>query len=241
MKQYTIKPQQGMALLASIIIVILFTILGFTVAQKGKINQEFAGSTVRHGIVFEAAEQTLRDAMFFINDIRTGPPIATDDGTAGRARATNFNPKKIGPDLSINPSTSFVWRPGALANKVCGKNKCQAGINFAERIDEDIWQNLAIPSILGSSDGKDAKAKVDKKSYINNIKTYTFIEYLGNGGRNSTQGSTTAVKGGKGGSGNARKYYMITVKASGYPPGAKITADNARENVILQTIYAQVY
>ncbi|MGY0398998.1 MAG: pilus assembly PilX family protein [Ostreibacterium sp.] len=225
------KAEQGIALLASLMLVILFTVLGMMIAQQGKENEQVTGANVRYGVVFEAAEKTLRDAISFMNLI-PGLPISTADGTLGRNDVANFNTdavEKMGKLFSLDIASSFTWAKGALESKVCGSATCI--INFPQELDGQMWDNFAIKSKLATASavgGNAALPVVESSNYILETETYTLIQLL----RSIPESQTTSNK--------AKNYYLITVKASGYPPGANHDVDNSRENVIVQAVYAKV-
>lgn len=228
--------QNGIALLASLMLVIIFTLIGMTIAQKGRVNQEITSSNVRHEATFEAAEHTLREAIKFLNLI-PGDPVATDDGTQGRDTAKDFNIQQIidkRTQLVSLPTESFVWEAGALEKKVCtGTPPCPEGIDFKAMMDSDIWTDYAIQSDLTSTSDSDGVYKVDAENPVNNINTYTFIQIYEGLPANSGGGQSGL------GSDSTGKYYLITVKASGYPPGVTPSDDhsNSRENVLLQSVF----
>lgn len=267
----TPQKQQGIALFAALMLIVLLTMIGFRVAEQGKSNTAITGSTVRYNQVFEAGEQTLRRAMLFIRSIRNGEPIATNKPSdnynaqtgdyATKDTFANFDINQIVNSQTQEPTAaaqlmtsdtnySFVWKSGELGKVICGqtagRSNCPVGIDFQQYIDSNVWRQQAIKSSFEGS----GNTAIDTDSYLSSIRTYTFIEVLsGNGqskggfGRNSP---TSTTSGGV-------HYYLITVKASGYPPiyttkGGKtsVTVDdsdplNARENVILQAVYAQMY
>lgn len=232
------QTQQGVVLLVALVMTVMFVLIGIVIAKKSKTGTEIAGSNVRYNVVFEGAEQSLRDAMFFIQSIRNGEPIASADGTQGRNIAADFRLSQIadqGLALVSDPSTSFIWEEGALEGVVCTPTACPAGINFMDYMDSNIWSNFAIQSDLASSTPNGNISQVDANNYILNTRTYTFIQLLRKSGSEGNLGLSGNLSSEQSG-GN---YYLITVKASGYPPNTPITNNNARENVIIQAIFAQ--
>lgn len=218
----TKKNQQGLALLASIIIIVIFTIIGITMAQRAKENTKLSGAIVRYDVVFEAAEQTIRDAVRYIAYPPEIPIAGT--GSNGRTDAANFNTATMDvSDVTINPNKSFIWDKGELEKQLCRSVSCNGGIDFLSKLDDDIWKNSGILSSFND---------VDSKNYLREVQTYTFIQKL----------RTIDFGGGNTNSQKIVNYYLITVKASGYPPGtsdANKTPNNARENVILQAVFAR--
>lgn len=236
------KKQQGMVLLVALVMTILFVLIGISIAEKSKTGTELASSNVRYNITFEAAEKSLHDAMRFIQNIRHGEPIASIDGSIGRSIAANFDLTKItekGHALTTDPATSFIWTPNALENQVCPTtatpSTCLAGINFTEEIDNNMWQELAIQSSLDTS----YQASNHDIDYL--IKTYTFIQLMRKDGSAGMLGEGGNLSSNQ----NTSNYYLITVKASGYPPntdwGAENVHEKARENVLVQAVYIQKY
>lgn len=263
------KQQRGIALLAALMLVVMLTLIGFRVAEQGKDNTAITGANVRHSQVFEAAEQTMRNAMTFIQHIRNGQPIATSAPyTAYNATAkpyktktdfANFDIDKIvdkttkaptvaGQLITKDPGYSFIWQEGALETLVCGTTTpCPEGINFSNYLDKNIWQQYAIKSDFAGG----SNPAIDNSNYLSSIRTYTFIQTVRKG--DSTGGLYGTASEADGSTSSSGYYYLITVKASGYPPIYKksggtttVTIDdsdpaNARENVILQSVYVQVY
>lgn len=243
------QSQQGIALVVALVITVSFVLIGITIVDKSKTNTQVTGSNARYSMVFEAAEQTLRDAIIFIQSIHAGEPIATTNGAAGKDTVVDFKLSTINAEkyeLVSNPAKSFVWDTGALEAKllsepaskniVCSPD-CSAGIDFLANLDTAIWNDYAIQSTLASNDGSGGNQQVDANNYVLNTTTYTFIQLLS---KVSEENSLTAASDPTDAS-EVKNYYLITVKASGYEPGVVITADNARENVLLQAVYVQRY
>ncbi len=217
--------QQGLALIASLLIIIVFAIMGMTAAQKAKESEFVAGADVRYGATFEAAEQTLRRAMRYLNDVDAPKAGA---GNTNRAVAENFNMANT-EEVDFATQDTFIWTRAALRG-MCGEG-CRG---FAEEIDNNTFWQQAVKSKFTSG--------IDASNYLNDIETYTFVEELvrpsttggprfGANGVDPSSGSSTKPK--------ERAFYLITVKASGFPPGttdANKTALTARENVIIQTV-----
>lgn len=230
------KQQQGLALLATLMMVVIFTFIGMSIATKGKKNQEMTGANARNNMVFEASEMTLRNAIRFVRAIRNGEPKAGSnitDNTKGLVE--NFKIKKaIDNSLQFvtNPAYTFIWEANAIKNKVCTPaTNCPDGLNFAKQIDDKNLWKYAIESTFTEADYGN--------NYLSHVKTYTFIELLRDVSANA---STYERDGNFIGDAGRGYYYLITVKGSGFPPGAdKDDILNARENVILQAVYAQKY
>lgn len=258
MKNYTINKnrQQGIALLSVVLITTIFAILGMMNAQKAKESERMAGSNVRYTSVFEAAEQTLRDAGDYLLRIDGSPYV--DNGANGRDKAANFDTSNIDTvDFVSDPGSAIVWNRETLATDACGAGSCLAGIDFVTRMDSNIWKDLAIQSSFDAS-GCDATSttatttttaatgEVACENYRRDVETYTFIERLrtndgsggGGGGASAREGSLGLVGTGY------ETYYLITVKGSGFPPGTSNTDKNnplnSRENVIIQGIFARL-
>lgn len=232
------QKQQGVVLLVALVMTVMFVLIGITIAERSKTGTEVTGSTVRYQVVFEGAEQSLRDAMLFIQSIRNGEPVASNDGTQGRNIAADFRLSQIsdqGSALVSDPSTSFIWAEGALENVVCTVTACPAGINFMDYMDSGIWDTYAIKSDLATNAANGSVSQVDANNHILNTRTYTFIQLLKKSGSEGSLGTSGSLSSEQSG-GN---YYLITVKASGYPPNTVISNDNARENVIIQAVFAQ--
>lgn len=262
MKKYTIvrskKQQQGLALIATLLVVAIFTFIGMNIATKGKKNQEMTGANVRNNVVFEASEITLRHAMQFINAIKNGEPQAgvptafttevekekKGEGETNKNKeivkkaVENFKVENaIANSVSFvtNPEYTFIWDVGKLVSKVCKNNDdCDKNIKFVEQIDDEKLWKEAIKSTFKDADFKE--------NYLSHVETYTLIELLRD---SSVNADTYSVDGNFTGGAGRAYYYLITVKGSGFPPGTSIKNKTdptyARENVILQAVYAQQY
>lgn len=227
------KQQQGLALLASLILISLVAIVGMTMLEKSRDNQDIAGANIRYEMVFQAAENTLKQAKLFLQHIEE-KPIVTENADQGREFAKNFDFSHITAlnSPAYHPESAFIWQRGALEDKVCGTNQCRSGINFRDYLqnDEDIWTDYAIISQFNQN--------IEPTNYLHHIYTYTFIQSLEQADQST---------GGMGADGNLdstmnnQRHYLITTKAVGYPPDAKINTENARETVLLQAVYTQQY
>ncbi len=245
------KNQQGIALLATVLVITIFAIMGMMNAQKAKESEKLAGANVRYDTVFETAERSLRDAGDYLLRI-SGTPYA-DNGSQGRVAVANFDITALDANrltsLISDPAASIVWLQNTLRDTVCGMGLCRSGVDFVSRLDDGLWQNLAIQSNFNttscptptSTPGTDEAAC---NNYLRDIQTYTFIEQLavmGIGGSDGTGGDTNMQGTGSITGVGAETYYLITVKASGFPPGTTdTTALNSRENVILQGVFARL-
>lgn len=237
------QQQQGLSLLATLIMVIIFTFVGMSIANKGKKNQEMTGATVRSNVVFEAAETSLRRATRFIKAIKNGEPRAGLDAslsqdTSIKKLVENFdkeNAKKHSFQFVTDPAYTFIWQSGALKNKVCSNDTvCPKGLDFNALIDDNNLWNNAIESTF-----TEVKSSKGQQNYLAHVKTYTFIELLRDVSANTSGYEKDGNFIGQAGRGY---YYLITVKGSGFPPGAdQKDTRNSRENVILQAVYAQRY
>ncbi len=239
--------QQGIALLATVLIITIFAIMGMMNAQKAKESEKLAGANVRYDTVFEAAERSLRDAGDYLLRIN-GTPYA-DNGSKGRDAVANFDISALTDDLLVDlvhkPESAIVWFRNTLRTTVCGGSGCQSGIDFVARLDDISWKNQAIQSVFNNAGCPTPGTNdIACNNYLRDIQAYTFIEQLavmdssgggGAGGVTNMLGSLplTAVP--------DEAYYLITVKASGFPPGTtNTTALNSRENVILQGVFARL-
>lgn len=237
------KQQQGIALIATLLVVIIFTVIGMNIANNGKKNQEMTGANVRNNIVFEASEMSLRRAIRFIRAIRNGEPSASDDASLTKNESIkklveNFNidaARKNSVQFVTNPAYAFVWKTGAIRKKVCRSSlvDCSDRFDFVANIDnKDVWK-YAIKSTFDDSDDTFGE------NYLSQVETYTFIELLRDASVNT---STYDLDGNFTGGAGRGYYYLITVKGSGFPPGTEDTSTVlGRENIILQTVYAQKY
>lgn len=241
MKHYQSRnTQQGLALLAAVLIITIFTVIGMMSAQKAKEDEKITGGTVRYSAVYEAAEQSLRDAARYLGQIKGLPIVGV--GSGGKGIAEKF-PATISDDniekITTDPNKAIVWSRETLEQQFCGASGCAGGLNFISHVDKDVWKKQAILSTFSSDGGA-------TDNYINNTVTYTFIEELQSAdsvGKVKYGDSRMVPESAKSGSGGQDTvFYLITVKASGFPPGTKEadkTAINARENVVLQAVFAR--
>ncbi|PID65059.1 MAG: hypothetical protein CR962_00250 [Gammaproteobacteria bacterium] len=244
--------QQGIALIATVLVISIFAIMGMMNAQKAKESEKLASANVRYDTVFEASERTLRDAGDYLIRI-SGIPYA-DDGSQGRDAVANFDISALTTDLLVNlthkPNAAIVWYRDTLRDTVCGVGNCKSGIDFATRLDGDLWLDEAIKSSFGNSAGcPDITATpgsndITCNNYLHDIQTYTLIEQLAVMGGGGIEAGESNVVGASPLTAVAKEtYYLITVKASGFPPGtsdANKTALNSRENVIIQGVFARL-
>lgn len=237
--------QQGIALISAVLIIMIFAIMGMMNAQKAKESERMAGAVVRYDTVFEAAEQSLRDAGDYLLRVDGTPYVG--EGNKGRELAANFDISKLDTvNLVMNPDSAIVWGRAALAKSFCGTGNCQAGVDFVSRLDDDNWAALAIQSDFGGTCSATTASSnaVACDNYLRNIRTYTVIERLLSEGVADGNNNVSAMQGNVGLSASGNEtYYLITVKASGFPPGiadADKTALNSRENVIIQGVFSRL-
>ncbi len=229
------KAQQGLALFAALLIIAVFAIMGLTAVKKAKENEQIAGAEVRYGAVFEAAEQTLRQAVKYLNAI-DGIPKA-GDGSANIAIAKNFDVEKAkNKNNDFRRGDTFIWSKDNLRNKLnslCKDNACDG---FVEEIDNNAFWKIAVPSTFTEG--------IAENNYLNHIETYTFVEEL----KSTSISTAEPVFGGKtldaGGNHTEqvkkKSFYLITVKASGFPPNINRNAQNARENIVIQSVFVKI-
>ncbi len=232
--------QQGLALLAALLIIVIFAIMGLTAVRNAKESEKMAGTDVRYGAVFEAGEQTLRRVAAYLGAI-DGVPKA-ENGRANRAVAENFDTAQIKKtNFDFRRSDSFIWSREELRTvlKPLCKNKDDEGecIGFVEEIDNDPFWKVGIKSAFTDN--------IVANNYLSDIETRTFVEELrsttisvkspvfGNSRLDAGQRNSKELK--------KKSYYLITIKSSGYPPGiANKSAQDARENVIIQAVFVKV-
>ncbi|PID63013.1 MAG: hypothetical protein CR974_02540 [Gammaproteobacteria bacterium] len=227
------QQQQGMALLAALLIIVIFAIIGMTAAKKARENERMSGAEVRYGAVFEAGEQTLRLAADYLNTlgrIKAGNGDYVANGLEAQVR--NFDPD-LAATLDLENRDSFVWTKTDLQQAVGGNS-----LDFVNQIDNNTFWARAVRSNFTND--------IASKNYLTDIETYTYVQELVSILDNPNNSSTS------GGSANedevgsnllVKTYYLITVKASGFPPGteaANRTPENARENVILQSVFIKL-
>ncbi len=232
--------QRGMALLAAVLIITVFAIIGMMSAKRAKESEKIAGGNSRYQVVFQAAEISLRNAVEYINkangDIVSG---YAGSGSEGKKAAANFDMSKLSANklnILYSPENTIVWDKEILKKEVCQSNPCPGGIDFNARMDQDFWKTHGIKSkFISNSD----------KNHIRNTETYVFIELLQEGVNGGGVPATVGDKklGSSGSSTGAKEtFYLITVKASGFPPDTKVDSRiplNSRENVIIQAVFAK--
>ncbi len=261
--------QQGLALLAALLIIIIFAIMGMTAAKNARESEQFAGAEVRYKAVFEAAEQTLRRVAIYMNGIDDLPKagngnlatksdkiksVVQDFDACKLSDYRKNNPKACinackavdgkvpefcGASINFRGKDTFVWSKKGLKDKIiqrCKDTKYEnKPCSFMQLIDDKSIWDLAVPSV--GSRYKD----IAKNNYLKNIETYTFVEQLRavSCDGNKSQHSNGRLDACSGGSAEIQKkaYYLITIKASGYPPAVPRTVENARENVIIQAVF----
>lgn len=230
--------QQGLALLAALLIVLIFAIMGLTSVRNAKETEKIAGADVRYGVVFEAAEQTLRRAVAYLGTI-DGVPKA-GNGEADIAIAENFNIAQAKDDNNdFRREDTFIWSRDKLRAKLtplCKTKKNGKCKGFVEEIDNDNFWKVGIKSEFTTD--------ITANNYLNHIETRTFVEELKSttigvekprfcgGNLDECESSIQKLK--------KKSFYLITIKASGFPPGIARTAENARENVVIQAVFVKV-
>ncbi len=235
------KTQSGLALLAAVLIIVIFTIMGMMNAKQAKESEKMAGGNVRYESVFQAAELSLRNSVEYINHadgtLQTG---YAGSGSTGRANAENFDMSGLEanrPIILYDPENAIVWDREKLQETICGAGECTSGIDFMSRLDRSFWEEHGIISSFDNNS--------DDKNYIRNIETYVFIQYLSSISGGAGGGDVIAIGSDfhpDGKSNGKEIFYLITVKASGFPPGTdKDNKDplDARENVVLQAVFAK--
>ncbi len=227
--------QQGLALLAALLIVVIFAIMGLTSVRNAKESEKIAGADVRYGAVFEAGEQTLRRVAAYVGAIKGIPKAG--NGEVDKGIAENFDIKEAKSDNNdFRRKDTFIWSRDRLREKLmplCENNKCQG---FTEEINNDDFWKVGIKSEFTNN--------VTANNYINHIETRTFVEELKSttisvakprfcdGNLDPCGSSSEKLK--------KKSFYLITIKATGFPPGIARTAENARENVIIQAVFVKV-
>lgn len=224
--------QRGMALIAAVLIIAIFTIMGMMNAQKAKESEKIAAGNARYQVVFQTAETSLRNAVEYINKAGNLIDGYAGKNSQGRKDAENFDLTKVkAANIKYDPQNTVVWDSERLRETVCPSNTCKSGIDFMKKLDEGFWKDHAIHSKFTND--------VSSKNYIKDTETYTIVEKL----QTIDQANRNKVynhKVGSGGSGSVEEFFLITVKASGYPPGTtNKVAVNSRENIIVQAVFAK--
>ncbi len=210
--------QQGLVLLASLMLIAIAALFGIHMAKNSRNHQEIAAANVRYAIVQQAAKLSLKRTQQFLKALKK-PVAISDNPLKGRDFASNFDIDTLmTAQLSGNNTVpAFIWQRNALEDKVCGSNQCRSGIYFEDYLEnnEDIWQDYAIISHFDQD--------IDKQNYLANTYTYTFIQSL-----NPEPTDPTTPQ-----------YYLITVLAVGYPPETPTSIENARERYLTQKIVSK--
>ncbi len=219
------KQQQGLALLAALMLIALAALFGINMAENSRNHQDIAAANVRYSIVQQAGELTLKRTKQFLQQLKNKLPI-TNNALSGRDFASNFNQANLinAQASASNIIPAFIWQRGALEDKICGSHQCRSGIYFDDYLEnnEHIWQDYAIISHFDQG--------IDSQNYLANTYTYTFIQSLNPIEPNPIPPTTP--------SGTVKpQYYLITVLAVGYPPEIPIAIENARERYLTQAFF----
>ncbi len=235
------QQQQGLALLAALLIIVIFAIIGLTTVRNARESEKVAGADVRYGAVFEAGEETLRNTVKYLDAISGVPKAGM--GNANIAVATNFDDSKAKDETNdFRRSDTFIWSREDLLNTLtpfCSGGKCQG---FTGEVDNQQFWAQAVPSDFKNK--FQGKNMITGSNYINHIQTYTFVEELKSTSIDITKANFGNRRLDAGGPGpdklKKKSFYLITIKSSGFPPGIARTAQSARENVIIQAVFVKI-
>lgn len=213
-----VSRQTGSALLASLILVVIFTLVGMTAAKKGILGEKAARGAVDRMTAEEAAEISLA-AIIDLIEQSNGPlnsSTSPDVQSLSTASATDIGHR-------------LAWNVRELANLFNTPNISGLIRPNSSEPDSPVWTNRGI--VNAGLQGTIYDVLVDRR-----VQTYSFIEsyYY----PLSLTGSRPYEKG----------VYIITVKAAVYTPftptgtipflpGSEIE----QANTILQVAYQKIY
>ncbi len=99
--------QRGAALIVALIMLVVMTLLGVTIARTTTLQERMAGNLRNKSIAFEAAETTLRVGEAWVNDQIGGErPKAIAPASCGAPPCDVLTPDALDP---LDPT---VWDPG---------------------------------------------------------------------------------------------------------------------------------
>lgn len=100
--------QGGAALLVALIMLLVMTLLGVTIARTTTLQERMAGNLRNHAIAFEAAETTLRDGEAWVEaQIGEGRPKAIAPGSCASPPCDVLTTD--GPGAPLDPLADATW------------------------------------------------------------------------------------------------------------------------------------
>lgn len=102
MKKHTLQTQQGAALIVSLVILLLMTLIGIFAMRSSVMEEKMASNQRDRELAHQAAEIALRDGERFISSLNVRPN-PTDSGT--NSNVYTFN----SPDLDPNVNNAVPW------------------------------------------------------------------------------------------------------------------------------------
>ncbi len=153
------KKEQGLALLASLLVLVVITLLGLTVAKKGIVLEKVAKATVRYEEIANVAEIAMRQAVTKLEGIDRSIP----GGDMSKGPMSKIS-------MSSSDKLTMVWSPKKLRGMFSKSkvNGSTARTQFGDFNDSG-WD----AAILNTADASD-----ENDSSYGKIKTYTFIELI---------------------------------------------------------------
>ena len=98
MRRYNTKQQQGSALIVSLSILLVLTVLGISSMSTTALQERMSGNARDSEVAFEAAEAGLRAGETYINTL-TDPTLPSFNGTNGL--------------FAVNPTQTYAWQTSA--------------------------------------------------------------------------------------------------------------------------------
>lgn len=219
-KLHKSSKQHGSALLASLILVVIFTLIGMTAAKKSILAEKISNERENIMSTKEAAEISLAAVANTIDNIN-GPLSAS----------TNPSVRVLSTATDVEIGQSVAWEPTALADLFNSQMSLPLGLVRTSYIEPDllIWQQQGIVNAGFTGTIYDVASN-------RRIQTYTFIE------------SYHFPPGMSGTLDNEKSVYVITVKSAIYAPFTPVGAapflpgdEIEQANTILQVVYQKYY
>lgn len=136
------KQQRGMALIISLIILLLMTIIGLAAMRTSLMEEKMAANSRDQALAFQASEIGLRDQERWLMS-QTLEPLPTDDGSNGI-----WNPDSVDPVLNNaiswwqEPNRNITWwnaNGRAYGQNITNvKSPPQSIIEFHQYISDDL-------------------------------------------------------------------------------------------------------
>jgi len=114
--------QKGAALIVSIIILLVITMLGLTAIQNSSLQERMATAMVDRSIAFEAAEAALRDAQAWL-DAQTVRPTAGNSGRPDVWAGDGTVASVLGADTESWSAAQWAAHSRAYSQSISGASE----------------------------------------------------------------------------------------------------------------------